>query len=103
MVDRRALHRLNNLCATIDINRLGQSQPTMLAWDLEIYKARWEAFGWQSLIVDGHSIPDLLAAYETASRSTDRPTIVLARTVKGNQTSQCSILPMPRVPGRPQH
>ena len=78
-----ALHRLNNLCATIDINRLGQSQPTMLEWDLEIYKARWEAFGWQALIVDGHSIPDLLAAYETASRSTDRPTIVLARTLKG--------------------
>ena len=77
------LHRLNNLCATIDINRLGQSQPTMLEWDLEIYKARWEAFGWQALIVDGHSIPDLLTAYETASRSTDRPTIVLARTLKG--------------------
>ena len=78
-----AFHRLNNLCATIDINRLGQSQPTMLEWDLEIYKARWEAFGWQVLIVDGHSIPDLLTAYETASQSADRPTIVLARTLKG--------------------
>ena len=78
-----ALHRLNNLCATIDINRLGQSQPTMLEWDLEIYKARWEAFGWQVLIVDGHSIPDLLTAYKTANRSADRPTIVLARTLKG--------------------
>jgi transketolase len=78
-----ALHRLNNLCATIDINRLGQSQPTMLEWELEIYKARWEAFGWQTLIVDGHSIPDLLTAYETASRSADRPTIVFARTLKG--------------------
>lgn len=76
------LHRLNNLCATIDINRLGQSQPTMLEWDLEIYKARWEAFGWEVLIVDGHGIPDLLSAYETASRS-DRPTMVLARTLKG--------------------
>ena len=78
-----ALHRLNNLCATIDINRLGQSQPTMLEWNLEIYKARWEAFGWQVLIVDGHSIPDLLTAYETANQSADRPTIVLARTLKG--------------------
>ncbi len=78
-----ALHRLNNLCATIDINRLGQSQPTMLEWDIEIYKARWEAFGWQVLAVDGHSIPELLKAYGTASRTTDRPTIVLARTLKG--------------------
>lgn len=78
-----ALHRLNNLCATIDINRLGQSQPTMLDWDLEIYKARWEAFGWRVLTVDGHSIPELLTAYETASRSSDGPTVVLARTLKG--------------------
>lgn len=78
-----ARHRLNNLCATIDINRLGQSQPTMLEWDLEVYKARWEAFGWRVLSVDGHSIPDLLTAYETASRSTGGPTIVLARTLKG--------------------
>ena len=78
-----ALHNLNNLCAIIDINRLGQSQPTMLQWDLEIYKARWEAFGWQTLLVDGHSIPDVIAAFETAARTIDRPTIVLARTLKG--------------------
>lgn len=77
------LHGLNNLCATIDINRLGQSQPTMLEWELEIYKARWEAFGWQALLVDGHCIPALLAAYETASHTADRPMILLARTVKG--------------------
>ena len=78
-----ALEGLNNLCAIIDINRLGQSQPTMLQWELEIYKARWEAFGWQVLPVDGHSIPDLIAAFETAERAIDRPTIVLARTLKG--------------------
>ena len=77
------LHDLSNLCATIDINRLGQSQPTMLQRHLDIYKARWEAFGWQALSVDGHSIPHLQAAYETARLTTDRPTIVLARTIKG--------------------
>lgn len=78
-----ALRNLSNLCAIIDINRLGQSQPTMLQWDLETYKARWEAFGWQTLLVDGHSIPDLIAAFETAARPADRPTIILARTLKG--------------------
>jgi transketolase len=78
-----ALHNLDNLCAIIDINRLGQSQPTMLQWELEIYKARWEAFGWQALLIDGHSIPDLIAAFESATQVTDRPTIVLARTLKG--------------------
>jgi transketolase len=76
-------HDLNNLCATIDINRLGQSQPTMLEWQLETYQDRWEAFGWQALRVDGHNLQELLAAYETARATTDRPTVVLAETVKG--------------------
>jgi transketolase len=76
-------HRLANLCATIDINRLGQSQPTMLQYELDVYRARWEAFGWQALPVDGHDIPQLLKAYEQARQTSDRPTVVLAKTVKG--------------------
>jgi transketolase len=74
---------LGNLCATIDINRLGQSQATMLQYDLETYRRRWESFGWQALTVDGHDMPSLLEAYDKANRTTDRPTVVLARTVKG--------------------
>jgi transketolase len=77
-------HRcLSNLCATIDINRLGQSEPTMLEHHMEIYRARWEAFGWQALVVDGHDIPALLTAYDKAGKTADRPTVVLAYTIKG--------------------
>jgi transketolase len=75
--------KVGNLCATIDINRLGQSQPTLLQHDMETYRRRWEAFGWQALIVDGHNIPALLEAYQQADRVTDRPSVVLARTIKG--------------------
>jgi transketolase len=78
-----AFNHLDNLCVTVDINRLGQSQPTMLQHDLQTYKNRWEAFGWQALPVDGHNLPELLRAYEHASETTGRPTVVLARTVKG--------------------
>ncbi len=78
-----AARRLGNLCLTIDINRLGQSQPTMLQHDLATYKRRWEAFGWQALPVDGHDIAALLAAYEQAAETRDRPTVVLAKTLKG--------------------
>ncbi len=74
---------ITNLCFTIDVNRLGQSQPTMLQHDMKTYQRRWEAFGWQALVVNGHSIPELLSAYETARKTTDRPTIVLAETIKG--------------------
>jgi transketolase len=76
-------HRLGNLCVTLDINRLGQSEPTILEHDLGTYQRRWEAFGWQALTVDGHDIPALLKAYEQAAAIPDRPTIVLARTRKG--------------------
>ena len=44
----------HNLCATIDVNRLGQSEPTMDQHDMEEYRRRWDAFGWNALVVDGH-------------------------------------------------
>ena len=78
-----SFHGVANLCFTIDVNRLGRSQPTMLRHDMKRYQSRWESFGWQALVVNGHSIPDLLAAYETARNTTNRPTIVLAETIKG--------------------
>ena len=48
--------KLDNLIATVDVNRLGQSRPTMLEHDMDALQARWEAFGWRALVVDGHSI-----------------------------------------------
>jgi len=79
-----ATHRkLDNLCLTIDINRLGQSGPTMLEHDLKTYAARWQSFGWHTIQVDGHDIPALLAAYDEAANTKNQPTVVLARTFKG--------------------
>ena len=74
---------VNNLCATIDVNRLGQSEPTMLQHDMDTYRNRWESFGWQALVVDGHDVGELVGAYEKAAATTGRPTVVLARTFKG--------------------
>ncbi len=74
---------LDNLCAIIDVNRLGQSGPTMLQHHMEIYKARWEAFGWHAIVVDGHDISALLKAFDEAEQTTGKPTIILARTLKG--------------------
>ena len=82
-----ASQELGNLCATIDVNRLGQSEPTQLGHDMGAYQARWEAFGWQALIVDGHNLEELLAAYDQAAATSDRPTVVLARTFKGRGIS----------------
>lgn len=75
--------QLGNLIATVDVNRLGQSAPTMLQHDMEAYKVRWEAFGWNAVIVDGHDIEALAAAYAAARESPAKPTVVLAKTYKG--------------------
>ncbi len=79
-------YKMDHLCATIDVNRLGQSQPTMLEHQLQTYQARWQAFGWRALVVDGHNIEALLEAYDEAASTSDRPTVVLARTLKGKDT-----------------
>jgi transketolase len=80
-------HRLENLCAIIDINGLGQSRPTMFGHDSGAFAARWRAFGWHTIELDGHDIPAVLSAFEEARRITDRPTVLLARTLKGKGVS----------------
>src|SRR5579885_339068 len=78
-VHAAAHYKLDNLCATIDINRLGQSEATMEGHDLEAYRRRFDAFGWNAIAVDGHDIDALLDAYHRAEETRNRPTIVLAR------------------------
>jgi hypothetical protein len=48
------VYQLNNLVAVVDVNRLGQSQPTAFEHNLDIYKRRFEAFGWRTEEIDGH-------------------------------------------------
>lgn len=81
-----ARYRLNNLIAIIDVNRLGQAGPTPLQWDTQSYRARVEAFGWQSVEINGHDHDEIDAAFARACAA-DRPTCVIARTEKGRGVS----------------
>ncbi|NKB82401.1 MAG: transketolase [Nitrospirales bacterium] len=76
-------YQLDNLCAIVDVNRFGQSDPTLLAHDLEAYRARWEGFGWHALVVDGHDHDALLHAFQEAAAHRGVPTVLLAKTLKG--------------------
>ncbi|OGD25754.1 MAG: transketolase [Candidatus Aminicenantes bacterium RBG_13_63_10] len=78
--------KLANLCAVVDINRLGQSEPTMHEHDIDAYARKFRAFGWEAFPVDGHSLPDILAALD-AARQTSGPAVLLARTIKGKGVS----------------
>jgi transketolase len=82
-----AHYRLNNLVGIIDVNRLGQRGETMYGYDLAAYETRIAAFGWNTIVIDGHDFDEIAAAYESASVPTDRPTMIIARTVKGKGVS----------------
>ena len=77
---------LKNLCAVVDVNRLGQSDPTMFEHDLAAYQRRFRAFGWDAVTVNGHRIDAVSAALANAGKS-GKPTVILARTVKGKGVS----------------
>ena len=76
------INKLNNLVALVDVNRLGQSQETAFGHQMEVYKDRFEAFGWRTEVIDGHDmdeIVEVLAAVGLGSQ----PLVILARTLKG--------------------
>jgi len=80
-------YKLDNLTAIVDVNRLGQSAPTMLQHDLETYARRFEAFGWHAITVDGHDVEQLMDAFERAKSVKGKPTVILAKTLKGKGVS----------------
>jgi len=82
-----ACQRLDSLCAIVDINGFGQSGETMWGHDVSAFVARWRAFGWHAIDLDGHSVPGLVEALDEARRVTGRPTVILARTLKGKGVS----------------
>ena len=82
-------YKLSNLTAIVDINRLGQSQATMLQYDMDTYKKRWAAFGWRVVVIDGHDMAQIVSALRKARKATDQPLAILARTIKGKGVSFC--------------
>ena len=78
-----AFHKLDNLCAITDVNGFGQSRATQWDHDMEAFASRWRAFGWHTVTVDGHDVEALLAAYDEARATKGKPTMIVARTLKG--------------------
>ena len=81
-------HRLSNLIVFLDRNGLGSEDFTENTAGLEPVKDKWLAFGWEVHSVDGHSIDELLAVLaDCRSRISDKPIMIIARTVKGKGIS----------------
>lgn len=82
-----AYYKLDNLVGVLDVNRLGQRGETMYGHDLDAYKRKAAAFGWEPIVIDGHHLPQILTAYEQAGRVRDKPVIIIAKTEKGKGVS----------------
>ncbi len=78
---------LSGLIAFVDRNRLQITGNTEDAVGLDPLPEKWRAFGWNVIIVDGHSVRELIEAVDKASRSRKNPTVVIMNTVKGKGVS----------------
>jgi transketolase len=81
--EHAAFYGLDNLTVVLDVNRLGQRGETMHGWDLDSYVDRARAFGWHAIAIDGHDVEAIDRAYAEAVSTEGRPTIVVAKTIKG--------------------
>jgi len=78
--------KLKNICAIVDVNRLGQSDPTMHQHDLAAYARKFRAFGWDVVQVNGHKVDAILEAFKKIGKR-GKPTVILAKTIKGKGVS----------------
>jgi transketolase len=76
-------YRLDNLVAIVDQNGYQQTGPTAEVLDLRPLAPRWEAFGWFAQEIDGHDLSAVMRAFGQASLAKGRPSVLVARTVKG--------------------
>jgi transketolase len=76
------VEKLNNLVALVDVNRLGQSQATAFGHNLDVYRKRFEAFGWRTEEIDGHDMDEILEVLAAAGLG-EQPLVILAKTLKG--------------------
>ena len=89
-LDKASHYSLSNLIVIVDVNRLGQSGPSELGWDLDAYAARAAAFGAGVMVIDGHDLAEIDGALAAAEGDIPggQATVILAKTVKGRGFSE---------------
>ena len=75
--------RIDNITAIVDCNRLQATGAIIDRFDLNPIRQKWEAFGWNTIEVNGHDVSALLEAFDAAEQVKSHPTVILAQTVKG--------------------
>lgn len=84
---------LGNLCAIVDYNKMQSDDLNERIMGLEPLDAKWRAFNWHVITIDGHDFDAIAAAFAEARATRDRPTIVIANTIKGKGVSYMEGVP----------
>ena len=80
-------YKLDNLCVIVDNNHLqidGTIEEVMISYPID---EKFRSFGFNTIIVDGHNIEQLINAFNSAKITKEKPTIIIAKTIKGKGIS----------------
>lgn len=81
-----AHYQLSNLTAIVDVSRLEQTGESEAGWHLNVFRQKFQAFGWEWVIVrNGHDFSEISKAYQT--KTNNRPRAIIAQTIKGKGVS----------------
>ncbi len=78
-----AYYKLDHLIGIVDCNGLGQTGETMHGHHADRYAKKFEAFGWDALVIDGHDMLQIIGALDKVQKAEGRPTVIIAKTIKG--------------------
>ena len=78
-----AHHKVDNLCAIIDRNRLQIDGSTEKVMAIDSLRDKWAAFGWHTIEIDGHDMSQIKMALDLADQEKGRPTVIIADTIMG--------------------
>ena len=82
-----AHYKCDNLCGILDYNGFQIDGKICNVMGLEPLAAKWQAFGWHTIEINGHNMKEILSAYDEAKSIKGKPSIIIAHTVKGKGVS----------------
>ncbi|MGL4391931.1 MAG: transketolase [Fusobacteriaceae bacterium] len=82
-----AHYKIDNICAILDSNDLQIDGNVHKIKGVEPLDKKWEAFGWNVIKIDGHNYDEIIKAFDDAKKCKGKPTIIIAKTVKGKGVS----------------
>jgi len=80
-------YHVDNLCAILDRNGFQIDGRTKDVMSIEPLAAKWQAFGWHTIEIDGHNLKEILSAYDEAKTVKGKPSVIIAHTIKGKGVS----------------